>query len=185
MESVTDAEPRITSVSSDREAWTLARRRLERGRYWWGPGGRATRAVAQRAVSRGGERPGAGLRITGHYPRWRRAALEPGLVELELRFPDLPSAFDGYRILHLSDSRLDVLPELATIARDLLAGIEADLLVLTGDVLRSPRAAISVASCLLVTAIEGLSVRDGRLAVSAITTQLRLSRNWRASGFAC
>ena len=48
--------------------------------------------------------------------------------------PDLPAAFDGYRILHVSDTHLDVLPDLVEAAQRVLAGLEVDLLALTGDV---------------------------------------------------
>lgn len=164
MDNLGEAEPRVVFSRAEREAWAAARRRIERGPYWWGPDGRRGRwrntlfRVAVRGLS-------LGLRVTGHYPLWRRAALDPELVEVELWFAHLPSAFDGYRILHLSDSHLDALPDLEPIARGLLTGLEVDLLALTGDVLGSPHAPISSAVRLLATAIGGLNVRDGQLAV--------------------
>ena len=45
-------------------------------------------------------------------------ALDIRLVELELPLPGLPAAFDGYRILHVSDSHLDNMPAIADLAGD-------------------------------------------------------------------
>ena len=45
--------------------------------------------------------------------RGRRNALDLKKVELELELPGLLPAFDGYRILQLSDTHLDHFPELA------------------------------------------------------------------------
>ena len=56
------------------------------------------------------------------------------LTRLELKVAGLPAAFDGYRILHVSDSHLDILPSVADAAARLLDGIEVDLLAVTGDV---------------------------------------------------
>ena len=78
--------------------------------------------------------------------------------------PDnLPPSFDGYRILHLSDTHLDCLPELATVAAALLAGIEVDLLALTGDIHGDHRAPVSASIGPLAEAIKGVRVKDRRL----------------------
>ena len=74
-----------------------------------------------------------GLRCTGLYRRGVRNALDIQLTRIDLDYPDLPAPFDGFRILQLSDLHLDALPGTAEAARDLVAGIEADLCVLTGD----------------------------------------------------
>jgi len=52
------------------------------------------------------------------------ATLDVELLTLSISFPHLPKSFDGYRILHLSDTHLDCLPELGTVATGLLAGLE-------------------------------------------------------------
>jgi predicted MPP superfamily phosphohydrolase len=76
---------------------------------------------------------GLGARLAGIHSRGRRNALNVRLVNVSLSFPDLPPAFDGYRILQLSDTHLDFLPDLSAVAAALLAGVEVDLLALTGD----------------------------------------------------
>jgi predicted MPP superfamily phosphohydrolase len=95
----------------------------------------------------------------------RRNALAVRLTELELGFRNLPAAFDGYRVLHVSDTHLDHLPELAPIAQRLLSGLEVDVLALTGDVQGEHHAPIDRSTALLAEALEGLRVRERRLAV--------------------
>lgn len=76
---------------------------------------------------------GFGLKAVGLYDRGRRNALDLRLTRLDLDFESLPPAFDGFRILQLTDLHVDALPEAVEAARRLVAGVEADLCVLTGD----------------------------------------------------
>jgi len=67
--------------------------------------------------------------------RWGAArALALETTELEVRLPDLPAAFDGYRILHLTDLHLDNIDDTAGAAADCIADIACDLCVITGDI---------------------------------------------------
>jgi predicted MPP superfamily phosphohydrolase len=95
----------------------------------------------------------------------RRNALALRLTELSVHMRELPAAFDGYRVLHISDTHLDHMPELAPIARRLLSGLEVDLLALTGDVQGEHHGPIDRATALLAEIVEGIKVRDRRLAV--------------------
>jgi len=108
---------------------------------------------------------GLGTRLVGAYAAGKRNALNIRLVALSLSFPDLPPSFDGYRILQLSDTHLDCLPELTSVAADLLDGIEVDLLTLTGDVQGHPHASIMASTTPLRSLLEGVRVNDRRLAV--------------------
>lgn len=74
-----------------------------------------------------------GLRLTGLFQRGIRNALDLRLNEFDLIFADLPIDFDGFRILHLSDLHVDSLRESVEAAARLIAGLEFDLCVLTGD----------------------------------------------------
>ena len=59
----------------------------------------------------------------------------PDVVEVELEFPDLPSAFDGYRIAHLSDLHISAAARAdrtAGVVR-LVNGCKPDLIAITGD----------------------------------------------------
>ena len=60
--------------------------------------------------------------------------------ELELSFPNLPPAFDGYTILHLSDFHLTKLGLLEKRTMKIISGREVDCCVVTGDVTAKPRA---------------------------------------------
>ncbi|MEE8333676.1 MAG: metallophosphoesterase [Alphaproteobacteria bacterium] len=67
--------------------------------------------------------------------KWGAArALALDMTELELHLPDLPAAFDGYRILHLTDLHLDNIEDTAQATAARIADIESDLCVITGDI---------------------------------------------------
>jgi len=74
-----------------------------------------------------------GLRAVGLYGAGRRNALSPIFRQITLRYPHLPAAFDGFRVLHLSDFHIDGTDGLAEALAPVLAGISADLCVFTGD----------------------------------------------------
>jgi predicted MPP superfamily phosphohydrolase len=50
-----------------------------------------------------------------------------------MEFKNLPANFDGFRILHLTDLHIDGLDGLAEIVAERIAGLHADLCVMTGD----------------------------------------------------
>jgi len=80
-------------------------------------------------------RPGLkfGLAAVGLYEMGRRNALSPQLREFTLRYPDLPPAFDGFRLLHLSDFHIDGVDGLAEVLASILSEIQPDLCAFTGD----------------------------------------------------
>lgn len=151
-------------AASAREAWEQTRRAMERGKAFFGPDGRRSRRP-ERLFSAGTRMFDLGSRLIGIHRRGRRNALAVGLATLSLSFPDLPSAFDGYRILHLSDTHLDCLPELAVVASGLLAGLRVDLLALTGDVHGRHRSPIAASVRPLADLVAGVRVSGHRLAV--------------------
>jgi predicted MPP superfamily phosphohydrolase len=55
------------------------------------------------------------------------------LVRHEIPVMGLPTPFDGYRILHLSDFHIDLVPQLIEATNTVLEGVETDLAILTGD----------------------------------------------------
>lgn len=73
------------------------------------------------------------FKALGLYSRGQEEALTPVVRHIELRFPQLPRAFDGFRLLHLSDLHIDGVDGLAEIVADILDGIEADVCVISGD----------------------------------------------------
>jgi len=149
----------------ERERWAAQRYDIERSRHWAGPDGRRNRRYRQ--LFNGLLTTLAiGIRLAPLlYRRGRQNALNLRLVEFQVPLPELPLEFDGYRILHVSDPHLDVLPELADASRELLQGLEVDLLALTGDVHGHHRALLSHSADLLARALGGVRVRGHRLAV--------------------
>lgn len=165
-ESAGEDQPDSRDGERDRrlKSWASNRRSIERGSHWVSPEGQRPRWHSKlfhllTLVF------ALGMRLAGLYQRGRRNALAPQLVELDLSFASLPAAFDGYRILHVTDTHLDALPELAAIAGRTIAGIEVDLLVLTGDVLADPETPPASATAPLDRLLAGIVVHDRRLAV--------------------
>lgn len=87
------------------------------------------------------------------------------LVDHQIAFSGLSSAFDGYRILHLSDLHLDRLPGLEDSISMLLAGEAIDALVITGDFVDSFSLASGALRQPLAKALSTVKARDGIFAV--------------------
>ncbi|MFL6417517.1 MAG: metallophosphoesterase [Bryobacteraceae bacterium] len=74
-----------------------------------------------------------GLQMTGLYNRGLQNALQPVVRRLEMWSERLPSSFDGYKILHVSDLHIDGRPLLTEKIQELLANVDADVCLITGD----------------------------------------------------
>jgi predicted MPP superfamily phosphohydrolase len=159
-------QPAVVSLSpgSAREVWAERRRALERGGRSSNPdgyhGGWQSRVLHAACFGFAWA-----TRLTGIHARGRRNALSPALVEREFSFFDLPPAFDGYRILQISDPHLDCLPELAGIARRLIGGMNVDLVAITGDIHGAPHAPVARSTMPLADLLTGPKVRDRAVAV--------------------
>ena len=73
------------------------------------------------------------LRVTGTYWRGRANAGNVQLRRNTVRLPNLPSAFDGFAILHLSDLHADLSDRAMERVAELTRDLPYDLCVLTGD----------------------------------------------------
>src|SRR6202161_3111826 len=73
------------------------------------------------------------LKLTGLYWRARRNAERVTVRRNNLRFAALPSLFDGYTILHISDMHVDMSEAAMQHLIELVDGMQYDLCVLTGD----------------------------------------------------
>jgi uncharacterized protein len=73
------------------------------------------------------------LRLSGLYWQGRRNAAKIQLRQNEVVSNRVPNAFDGFKILHLSDLHTDISQQVLSPLLDLLPGLEYDLCVLTGD----------------------------------------------------
>jgi len=151
-------------LGSEREVWADRRRFMERQRRHFGPD-KSRPHWPNTILSTGVRSLGLVARLLGMHRRGRRNALAPELREFTLSFPDLPAAFDGYRILHVSDTHLDTLPELTDVAASLLSGVAVDLVALTGDIHGHHRAPLAHSVAPLARILAGITVRDHRLGV--------------------
>lgn len=75
----------------------------------------------------------AAFKAMGWYERGVRNVLDVRVRETEFRFPDLPPAFDGFRILLLTDLHLDGLPGLTDALIERIRDMEVDLCLFGGD----------------------------------------------------
>lgn len=73
------------------------------------------------------------LKVTRFYGRGRRNAVHPRLRRVDFAFPNLPLRFDGFTLLQMSDLHFDGRTELMKRLAELLATVETDVCVLTGD----------------------------------------------------
>lgn len=108
---------------------------------------------------------GLGLRCVGLWWRGRRNAQRLRVTEHELRFPDLPAEFDGYRICHLSDLHIDGDASLADRIVAALAGQPVDLVALTGDFRLKMEGPFEPVVERVSQVVVGLDSRDGAVGV--------------------
>lgn len=73
------------------------------------------------------------LKFIGLQSRMRRDFLDVRLEEREWFFSNLPAAFEGFRLLHLTDLHCDLDPELIDRVIDLVRDAPHDVALLTGD----------------------------------------------------
>ncbi len=73
------------------------------------------------------------LKVTGLRERGEHAALDIQVTQHTFHLPDLPAAFDGFRIMHLSDLHIDIDDRLPDAIVAGLHGLDADICVMTGD----------------------------------------------------
>ncbi len=73
------------------------------------------------------------LRLCGLHGRGRRNARTIQVTHNEIRLPALPSQFDGYTLLHLTDLHLDMSPDMPEALSAAIQPLEYDACVLTGD----------------------------------------------------
>lgn len=73
------------------------------------------------------------LRLSGLKKIGERNALQFVVRENPVPFPNLPDAFNGFRILHLSDIHIDGYPGFGNHIAKAISGLAFDLCVVTGD----------------------------------------------------
>lgn len=73
------------------------------------------------------------LRLAGVHGRGRRNARDIRLTQREVCLARLPPAFDGFRLLHLSDLHLDMHADMPHAIAEAARRVECDACVITGD----------------------------------------------------
>lgn len=73
------------------------------------------------------------LKLSGTYPIGKANAKKIKVKKFELYFDSLPQAFDGYKVLHLTDLHLDSLPGIEDVICKKLEKLEYDSCFITGD----------------------------------------------------
>lgn len=86
-------------------------------------------------------------------------------TEIEIRIAGLPAAFDGYRILQISDIHVGRVPGLIEAATAIVRTLEVDLAVLTGDFQNRGFPAAPGAAEHLAPLLEAIRAADGVLGI--------------------
>jgi len=102
-----------------------------------------------------------GLSLLGLYGRGKRNALQPVVRTIRLDFQDLPAAFDGFRLMHLSDFHIDGVDGLAESLAPVLRETPCDLCVFTGDYRYDDRGPCEAVYPRMRMVIESIQSRHG------------------------
>jgi predicted MPP superfamily phosphohydrolase len=92
-------------------------------------------------------------------------ALALGLREIDMMIDGLPEAFDGYRILQLSDIHVGRVPGLIETATAIVGRLDVDLAVLTGDVQTRGHPLAAIAASEIAPLLAAIRANDGILGV--------------------
>lgn len=73
------------------------------------------------------------LKLSNYYHKGYGNAKTIEVTEVVLEYPNLPKAFDGFKILHLSDLHIDSIPGFASLIIKKIKKLDFDICFLTGD----------------------------------------------------
>lgn len=105
------------------------------------------------------------LRLSGLYATGERNARAFQIREIEFAFPDLPPAFDGYTILHLTDLHVGQPAGLLKAAAYAFSALTPDLVVMTGDYQTRGTPAAAIAASEISSLVSAIASTDGWLAI--------------------
>lgn len=105
------------------------------------------------------------IRYLNLYNRGVQNARNLEIHEVEAVLPDLPVAFHGYEILHLTDLHLDSIEGMGDIICELIHDVSCDLCVLTGDYREKTHGRFDQVLESLALIINAAKARDGALLV--------------------
>jgi len=101
------------------------------------------------------------FRAIGWYERGLANVLAVQVEEHILAFPDLPEAFDGYRILFMTDLHLDGVESLTDVLIERVRNLEVDLCLVGGDIRMEVYGPMSPSVRLLRRLVSHVRSRDG------------------------
>ena len=123
------------------------------------------------------------LRVTGLLGRGLRNLERPVLAPVSFEVAGLPAAFDGFRILQISDMHFRLGHEgHAAIMRDLVNDTETDLCVLTGDYRFEHHGPFEHVIAGLRTVLSGVHARHGVIAILGNHDRTPFAEPMRALG---
>jgi predicted MPP superfamily phosphohydrolase len=101
------------------------------------------------------------FRLLGLYQRGEQNALDIRIKSIQLEFDHLPSAFNSYRILFISDLHIDGLPGLCNRLIGLVKDLQADVCLFGGDYRMEMYGSFMEANRQLAKLVGSIQTRDG------------------------
>lgn len=105
------------------------------------------------------------LKLFGFHEKGLQNAQSLMVNELELSFENLPSSFNNYKILHLSDLHLDTLPGIEDIIAEKIRNVNYDVCILTGDYRKDTHGRFRQVLPQLKTIVRSVRAQDGIIAI--------------------
>lgn len=118
----------------------------------------------------------------GIYERGKQNALEIDTENVTFDFPDLPPAFDGYKILFLTDLHLDGLEGLTEKLSKIIRKIPADLCILGGDYRMAAHGEFAEPLSLLRRLMSDVKPKDGTYAILGNHDCIEIVENLQDTG---
>ena len=103
--------------------------------------------------------------LMGLSARGKRNTYDFSINNVDFSFSDLPPAFDGYKVLHLSDLHIGHIDDLPGMIGDKLLTLNPDLVVMTGDFQTNGTPSVSETAELVSYLVSSVKSRDGWIAV--------------------
>lgn len=122
------------------------------------------------------------LKISGYYKKGYGNAKTITVNEFTLKFPNLPSKFNGFRILHLSDLHIDSIPGFAALIIEKVNHLQFDVCLLTGDYRRDINGSFSHILKPLQVLSKYIQAPEGTFAVLGNHDTYLMARYERESG---
>ncbi len=105
------------------------------------------------------------LKPTPLFERGKRNARNVLVNKYQFTFPDLPTAFNNYRILHLTDLHLDCVPGIENSIAERISELDYDFAVITGDYREQTHGSYKQILKPMETIIKSINAPDGKVAL--------------------